>query len=174
MNLKPRQTQLLEALAAAGCTSPVSRQDIVDACNASGAYACPPSWLTQDSTRKVGRGLYDCPELSEVSSSGSTPSPAPAPAESTPVESAPVQGAVETVAPATVANLAMGMTGGERATLVPPRFDGYVAWGHFSDVEKIVRSRMNYNVYITGLSGNGKTLMAVSYTHLTLPTNREV
>ncbi len=167
MNLKPRQTQLLEALAAAGCTSPVSRQDIVDACNASGAYACPPSWLTQDSTRKVGRGLYDCPELSEVSSSGGTPSPAPAQVENTvgdtpsnnQCSNAPVQGAVETVAPATVANLAMGMTGGERATLVPPRFDGYVAWGHFSDVEKIVRSRMNYNVYITGLSGNGKTLM---------------
>jgi cobaltochelatase CobS len=53
----------------------------------------------------------------------------------------------------------MGMTGGERATLVPPRFDGYVAWGHFSDVEKIVRSKRNYNVFITGLSGNGKTLM---------------
>ena len=159
MNLKPRQIQLLQALADAGCVSPVSRQEIVDACEASGAYACPPSWLTQDSTRKVGRGLYDCPELSEVSGSGSTPSPAPAPAESTPVESAPVQGAVETVAPTAVANLAMGMTGGERATLVPSRFDGYVAWGHFSDVEKIVRSRQFYPIYVTGLSGNGKTLM---------------
>jgi MoxR-like ATPase len=156
-----RQKQLIEALAAAGCVSPVSRQDIVDACAASGAYACPPSWLTQDSARKVGRGLYDCPELSGASSPASdsvTESPAPA----TPVASpAPaVQGAVETVSAETArANMAMGMTGGERATLVPPRFGGYVAWGHFTDVEKIVRSRMNYNVYITGLSGNGKTLM---------------
>jgi MoxR-like ATPase len=156
-----RQKQLIEALAAAGCVSPVSRQDIVDACATSGAYACPPSWLTQDSARKVGRGLYDCPELSGASSPASdsvTESPAPA----TPVASpAPaVQGAVETVSAETArANMAMGMTGGERATLVPPRFGGYVAWGHFTDVEKIVRSRMNYNVYITGLSGNGKTLM---------------
>jgi cobaltochelatase CobS len=70
-----------------------------------------------------------------------------------------VQGAVETVAPTTVAEMTMGMTGGERATLVPPRFDGYVAWGHFSDVEKIVRSRQFYPIYVTGLSGNGKTLM---------------
>ena len=80
MNLKPRQLQLLQALADAGCTSPVSRQDIVDACNASGAYACPPSWLTQDSTRKLGRGLYECPELAAVGGeSVATPAPAPAP-----------------------------------------------------------------------------------------------
>ena len=144
-----RQKQLVDALRAAGCTSPVTRQEIVDACAASGAYACPPSWLTQDSTRKVGRGLYDCPELNGEGA------PSPAPASPAP---APVQVAVETPSVPT-ANLAMGMTGGERATLVPPRFSGYVAWGHFSDVEKIVRSRMNYNVYITGLSGNGKTLM---------------
>ena len=149
-----RQKQLVDALRAAGCTSPVTRQEIVDACAASGAYACPPSWLTQDSTRKVGRGLYDCPELNGEGA----PSPAPASPAPATVESTPVQVAVETPSVPT-ANLAMGMTGGERATLVPPRFSGYVAWGHFSDVEKIVRSRMNYNVYITGLSGNGKTLM---------------
>ena len=149
-----RQKQLVDALRDAGCTSPVTRQEIVDACAASGAYACPPSWLTQDSTRKVGRGLYDCPELNGEGA----PSPAPASPAPATVESTPVQVAVETPSVPT-ANLAMGMTGGERATLVPPRFSGYVAWGHFSDVEKIVRSRMNYNVYITGLSGNGKTLM---------------
>jgi MoxR-like ATPase len=53
----------------------------------------------------------------------------------------------------------MGMTGGERATLVPERFSGYVAWGHFSDVEQIVRSKQFYPIFVTGLSGNGKTLM---------------
>ena len=165
-SLKPRQVDLLRALAAAGCTSPVSRQDLVDACAASGAYACPPSWLTQDSTRKVGRGLYDCPELAEVAGLGSAASPAPAPVANTvgntttdQCSSAPVQGAVETAATSTIAAMTMGMTGGERATLVPPRFDGYVAWGHFSDVEKIVKSRQFYPIFVTGLSGNGKTLM---------------
>ena len=165
-SLKPRQVDLLRALAAAGCTSPVSRQDLVDACAASGAYACPPSWLTQDSTRKVGRGLYDCPELAEVAGLGSAASPAPAPVANTvgntttdQCSSAPVQGAVETAATSTIAAMTMGMTGGERATLIPPRFDGYVAWGHFSDVEKIVKSRQFYPIFVTGLSGNGKTLM---------------
>jgi len=156
-NLNARQLDLLKAMANAGCTSPVSRSEIFDACRASGAYACPPSWLTQDSARKLGRGLYDCPELAQFNGSESTPkvdSPAtPAPAPVAPV--APVQGAVEVAQ----ASMIMGMTGGDRASLVPNRFDGYVAWGHFSDVEKIVRSRQQYNIFITGLSGNGKTLM---------------
>ena len=156
--LNKRQLDLLKAMADAGCTSPVSRQDIVDACQVSGAYACPPSWLTQDSARKVGRGLYECPELSQVTGDSapkveSSATPAPAPVQAY----APVQGAVESVAPQ--ANHVMGMTGGERASLVPSRFAGYVSWGHFSDVEKIVRSGKQYNIYITGLSGNGKTLM---------------
>jgi len=156
MNLKNRQLRYLEALAAAGVTSPVSRQDLVSACEATGIYSCPPSWITQDSTRKAGRGLYDLPELSEVSPKGtSDESPAPAPVAAP----APVQGAVETVAADATAALTMGMTGGERATLIPDRFSGYVAWGHFSDVEKIVRSRQFYPIFVTGLSGNGKTLM---------------
>jgi len=154
MSLKPRQNDLLRALLAAGATSPVSRQDLVAACEASGAYACPPSWITQDSTRKAGRGLYDLPELLEVS--GDVPVAAPAVTGSAPA--APPATVSAAPAPA-LANMAMGMTGGERATLVPNRFDGYVAWGHFSDVEKIVRSKQFYPIYVTGLSGNGKTLM---------------
>ena len=145
-------------MTAAGCTSPVSRQDLVDACAASGAYACPPSWLTQDSARKIGRGMYDCPELAEVAGLGPVSSPAPTPVAAAPA-AAPVQGAVETEPASTIASMTMGMTGGERATLVPPRFDGYVAWGHFTDVEKIVKSGQFYPIFVTGLSGNGKTLM---------------
>jgi len=105
----------------------------------------------------VGRGLYDLPEL-ESASPKEALTPAPAPASATPVAVAAVQGAVESV-PAISANFAMGMTGGERATLIPPKFAAYVPWGHFSDVEKIVRSRQFYPIFVTGLSGNGKTLM---------------
>ena len=155
MTLKNRQQQYIDALAAAGCTSPVTRQDLVAACENTGLYSCPPSWITQDSTRKAGRGLYDLPELDTASPKEVAPAPAPAQACS----KAPVQGAVEQVSSGAVANMAMGMTGGERATLIPPTFNGYVAWGHFSDVEKIVRSRQFYPIYVTGLSGNGKTLM---------------
>lgn len=163
--MNQRQLQLLEAMKAAGCTSPVTRQDIVDACATSGAYACPPSWLTQDSARKLGRGLYDCPELTSMTETAPAvavaveSAPAPAVVENPDSSGGPVQGAVESVQSVATANLAMGMTGGERATLIPDRFNGYVAWGHFSDVEQIVRSKQFYPIFVTGLSGNGKTLM---------------
>ncbi len=42
---------------------------------------------------------------------------------------------------------------------VPSVFDGFVAWGHHATIKKIVQSKMFYPVFITGLSGNGKTLM---------------
>ena len=44
-------------------------------------------------------------------------------------------------------------------SLVPEKFEGFVEWGHYSDVKRIVRSRMFYPIFVTGLSGNGKTLM---------------
>ena len=43
---------------------------------------------------------------------------------------------------------------------VPQKEDTYVVWGNFKDVEKIIQSRIFYPTYITGLSGNGKTMMA--------------
>ena len=157
MNLKPKQIAILKSMASAGCTSPVSRQEIFDACEATGAYACPPSWLTQDSTRKVGRGLYECPELAQfVDSADSAPAPTH---EENVVQTGPV-GAVEQSVPAiSTASLVMGMTGGDRDSLVPQKFDGYVTWGHFSNVAKIVKSRKFYPIFITGLSGNRNTLM---------------
>lgn len=42
---------------------------------------------------------------------------------------------------------------------IPSKEDTYVVWGNFKDVEKIIQSRIFYPTYITGLSGNGKTMM---------------
>jgi len=42
---------------------------------------------------------------------------------------------------------------------VPQKENTYVAWGNFKDVEMIVKSQIFYPTYITGLSGNGKTMM---------------
>ena len=43
--------------------------------------------------------------------------------------------------------------------LVPKKDPQYVAWGHFKDIKTILESRMFYPVFVTGLSGNGKTSM---------------
>ena len=40
----------------------------------------------------------------------------------------------------------------------PDKDPNYVPFGNFSDVKKIINSGMFYPTFITGLSGNGKTL----------------
>jgi len=42
--------------------------------------------------------------------------------------------------------------------LVPDKDPNYVPFGNFSDVKKIINSGLFYPTFITGLSGNGKTL----------------
>ena len=42
--------------------------------------------------------------------------------------------------------------------LIPEKDDNFVSFGNFGDVKKITRSRRFYPTFITGLSGNGKTL----------------
>ncbi len=41
--------------------------------------------------------------------------------------------------------------------LIPAKDDSFVQFGNFSDVKKIIKSRLFYPTFITGLSGNGKT-----------------
>jgi hypothetical protein len=42
---------------------------------------------------------------------------------------------------------------------IPDADPTYVPWGHFKDVESIIRSGIFYPTYVAGLSGNGKTFM---------------
>ena len=42
---------------------------------------------------------------------------------------------------------------------IPVKDPSYVSWGHHRDIESIVKSKIFYPTFITGLSGNGKTFM---------------
>ena len=55
--------------------------------------------------------------------------------------------------------------------LVPQKDPNFVPFGNFSDVKKIIRSKMFYPTFITGLSGNGKT---VSVEQACADLNREL
>ena len=59
----------------------------------------------------------------------------------------------------TTASMSLIATNMEKQNLVPSVFEGFVPWGHFKDIKSIVKSGMFYPVFVTGLSGNGKTLM---------------
>ena len=47
----------------------------------------------------------------------------------------------------------------DKQNLVPALFEGFVPWGNYATLKKIIKSGLFYPVFITGLSGNGKTLM---------------
>ena len=90
---------------------------------------------------KIKRGEYRFPE---TIISDETPQPTPA---------ALVEKAKEVATPVT--NLMMS-TDIER--MVPDLFKGFVPWGHYKDIKNIIKSKIFYPMFITGLSGNGKTL----------------
>ena len=46
----------------------------------------------------------------------------------------------------------------EQVKLIPSKDETFVPFGNFSDVKKIIASKLFYPMFITGLSGNGKTL----------------
>ena len=106
-----------------------------------------PHWITRVSTYKVGRGLWSIPvdgetEVSEVKvKEKKTPKPKPVaePAVSTTIE--------------------MAKGSSVEVSAVPAKDPLFVPFGNFSDVEAIVKSNMFYPVFVTGLSGNGKTFM---------------
>ena len=55
----------------------------------------------------------------------------------------------------TVTNLMMST---DIEKMVPEKFEGFVSWGYFKEIKSIIRSKMFYPIFVTGLSGNGKTL----------------
>ena len=56
----------------------------------------------------------------------------------------------------TLASSVPTMTSVEQ-NLIPQKDDSFVQFGNFSDIKKVIASRMFYPTFITGLSGNGKT-----------------
>ena len=44
-----------------------------------------------------------------------------------------------------------------KQNLIPDKDDTFVSFGNFTDVKKVIQSGLFYPVFITGLSGNGKT-----------------
>lgn len=165
-----RKNDFIDAMRNAGFDVVVTRQELLDLCASTGIYNVIPSWITHDKTRRgiTDKDLFIIHELESVEKrqdamvAGNNNEVAPAPAQKVENRSErgpeSVQGVVEQPQLAT-ASLIMGMTGGERDTLVPEKISTYVPWGNFKDVAQIVKAKIFYPCFITGLSGNGKTTM---------------
>ena len=127
----------------------VSRSDVLKLATEKGYPA--PYWFINDKDRNVGRGMYS------TNSDAAVPS----------VELSPEMFSSNTVQPeaqvalaATVTPIRKNMETMQSAgeNLIPERDKTYVEFGDFDKVEKIIQSKIFYPVFITGLSGNGKTL----------------
>jgi MoxR-like ATPase len=61
-------------------------------------------------------------------------------------------------APATVIPFKPKTMSADISCTIPERDPTYVAFGNYTDIETIIKTKMFFPVYITGLSGNGKTM----------------
>lgn len=117
-----------------------------------------PLWLTKNDAVRVGRGVYS---LDDVDMTNVTP--AAKIAKTKPIKAADIASAVPVAQVTEVANhadMAMALhASSDTISLVPDKAKGYVPFGHFPDVRMIIKSGKFYPTYITGLSGNGKTMM---------------
>ncbi len=100
--------------------------------------------------RKVGRGQYNivpknvgCVTPAPKQVAGPSPCPTPS-----------VAAMVAQVIP-----IASKRAANVTESFVPDRNETYVPFGFYNDMRDIIKSRIFYPIYITGLSGNGKTFM---------------
>lgn len=128
-----------------------------------------PRWLmTKDFT--VGRGVYTtvAAAFGESSDSAKVDPTKPFPPFKKAVkpvaqavaaqETAEVENVIPMAKPARkTATISIGEQGEE--SFVPERYTNFVPFGNYDDVYRVIKSRLFYPVFITGLSGNGKTMM---------------
>ena len=155
-SIDTRKESFLDALAslygapASIAEATYTREQCLNALEASQSYKVLPAWLTQDRNRRTARGMYSIPEMVAVE------------IEENVTESCdPVLTSAETSDTITAMNSStynLVMPSND-VSLVPAKNDTFVPWGHFDDINTILASKQFAPVYITGLSGNGKTTM---------------
>ena len=132
MNLSPRKKLFVDTAAEMfGVGAILTKANTLEA--AAKAKVPSPSWFRKSC--KVGYNAYELP--------GGEPVPT-----ATNVTVAEESATVNLVA-----------TNMDKQNLVPAPFEGFVPWGNFKKLEKVVKSGLFYPIFVTGLSGNGKTLM---------------
>jgi hypothetical protein len=94
---------------------------------------------------RVSRGIYKIPVTEEVSAPFKV-----AVADSTVAE-------VNSVTPTNTVGTTGAMQLDASISFIPRVDPTYVSWGNASDIKKIFKSKMFFPVYLTGMSGNGKT-----------------
>jgi MoxR-like ATPase len=103
-----------------------------------------PFWFVTRQDYRADRGQYRLPQTETVQK---------------PVPVAIPQPDMSVAMAATVTVLRQKKLQDDSDTAIPEKYVNYVPFGFYKDLLTIVQSRQFYPVFITGLSGNGKTLM---------------
>jgi len=159
--LSRKRSAFITACRKAGLRSPISRADVVavvDQYGAADGFSWP-SWITADTGRRAGRGLFHVPE---IDSNHAVAFKAPAAPAVKP--SAAVVKTISTVPTATAAAVntepdSACVFNNELGSMIPEKLSTYVPFGHYKDVEAVFRKGIFAPIFITGLPGNGKTTM---------------
>ena len=142
-----KRQQIIQGLLRDFPDGEASRRELMDWAINCGLSKYAPSfvWSSENSVR---RGVFRIPTLDESGNLVTLARPMPkAPVVETPmVESPMVSNVIEF--PKT-----------ETESYVPSKVNGYVKFGHYNDIKTIAKSGQFYPIFITGLSGNGKTMM---------------
>ena len=141
-----------------GVEAVVSREDIAKICSESGIAM--PYWLVTKAEYRQDRGQYKVPASGEkpqakvgnVYKAGNPPELIGNVNEQPELEVAYAQ-------PAQVLEFRQPKLIDESDSAIPAKYADYVPFGFYKDLKNIVSSKQFYPVFITGLSGNGKTLM---------------
>ena len=141
MTLDNNKKQLVEALFAEYGKTELTRSEINSYIDDNGLKN--PGWLKSDKY-KIGRGVYTLPV------DGNDVSPV--------VKEVKQKSKVETAESVDTVNKAAMIVSSLTGNIVPTKDDVFVPWGHFKDIKSIVSSKQFYPIFITGLSGNGKTM----------------
>jgi MoxR-like ATPase len=103
-----------------------------------------PQWLIKNKDYKVGKSLFELPINGSEPATKSVVK-VPQVKQETAAEVAPVSEAAYVVS---------SLVG----DIVPKKDPVFVSFGNYPDVKSIIKSNMFYPIFITGLSGNGKTM----------------
>ena len=114
-----------------------------------------PYWLVNGSAYRVDRGQYKLPRIGgQVNSAFGT-----SPAESLSIRKTPEPEPMTVDLAAQVLQLRQPKLVDDSDVSIPEKYPDYVPFGFFKDMSNIIASKQFYPVFVTGLSGNGKTLM---------------
>ena len=106
-----------------------------------------PQWLIKNADFKIGKSLFKLPSEGDFATDVKVESKGEA-------EKVLTTKAPETETVSEAAYVVSSLTG----DIVPKKDPVFVSFGNYPDVKSIIRSKMFYPVFITGLSGNGKTM----------------